>query len=84
MVVRPDGTELAVEGVCEGSIATEERGERGFGYDPLFVPDDGDGRTFSEMSEEEKNAISHRGRAFHALVRRPQRGARLSNTTKPR
>lgn len=68
MVVRPDGSELVVEGVCEGRIATEERGERGFGFDPLFIPDDGDGRTFSEMSEAEKNAMSHRGRAFHALV----------------
>ncbi|MFM7685960.1 MAG: RdgB/HAM1 family non-canonical purine NTP pyrophosphatase [Actinomycetota bacterium] len=69
MVVRPDGSELQVEGVCEGCIATEERGERGFGFDPLFVPDDGDGRTFSEMSEAEKNSMSHRGRAFAALVR---------------
>jgi XTP/dITP diphosphohydrolase len=68
MVVWPDGTELAVDGVCEGAIATEERGERGFGFDPLFIPDDGDGRTFSEMSEAEKNTMSHRGRAFHALV----------------
>jgi XTP/dITP diphosphohydrolase len=68
MVVRPDGSELVVEGVCEGAIATEERGERGFGFDPLFIPVDGDGRTFSEMSEEEKNALSHRGRAFAALV----------------
>jgi XTP/dITP diphosphohydrolase len=69
MVVRPDGSELQVEGVCEGVIATEERGERGFGFDPLFVPVDGDGRTFSEMSEAEKNSMSHRGRAFAALVK---------------
>ncbi|MBU6317088.1 MAG: RdgB/HAM1 family non-canonical purine NTP pyrophosphatase [Acidobacteria bacterium] len=68
MVVHPDGSELQVEGVCEGRIATKERGERGFGFDPLFVPDDGDGRTFSEMSEAEKNSMSHRGRAFAALV----------------
>ena len=68
MVVWPDGRELIVEGVCEGIIATEERGERGFGFDPLFVPTDGDGRTFSEMTDAEKNAISHRGRAFVALV----------------
>ncbi len=68
MVVRPDGSELSVHGVCEGSIAEHERGERGFGYDPVFVPDEGGGRTFSEMSEAEKNAISHRGRAFAALV----------------
>jgi XTP/dITP diphosphohydrolase len=68
MVSYPDGSELLVEGICRGAIATEERGERGFGFDPLFVPDDGDGRTFSQMSEAEKNAISHRGRAFEALV----------------
>ena len=68
MVVWPDGRELCVEGVCAGTIATEERGERGFGFDPLFIPDDGDGRTFSLMTDAEKNAISHRGRAFQALV----------------
>jgi len=68
MVVYPDGRELQVEGVCAGTIATEERGDRGFGFDPLFVPDDGDGRTFSLMTDDEKNAVSHRGRAFQALV----------------
>ena len=68
MVVWPDGAELIVEGVCEGTIATEERGDRGFGFDPLFVPADGDGRTFSLMTDAEKNEISHRGRAFVALV----------------
>jgi XTP/dITP diphosphohydrolase len=68
MVVHPDGSELVVEGVCDGIIATEERGERGFGYDPLFVPVEGDGRSFSEMSDADKNALSHRGRAFRALV----------------
>ena len=68
MVVWPDGHELAVEGVCEGSIATAERGARGFGYDSLFIPVEGDGRTFAEMSEADKNAVSHRGRALRALV----------------
>ncbi|MEI8237780.1 MAG: RdgB/HAM1 family non-canonical purine NTP pyrophosphatase [Actinomycetota bacterium] len=68
MVVHPDGTELVVEGVCEGVIASEERGERGFGFDPVFIPVDGDGRTFSEMSEADKNLVSHRGRAFRSLV----------------
>lgn len=67
MVVDSTGRELMVEGVCEGFIATEERGGRGFGFDPLFIPVDGDGRTFSEMSEAEKNELSHRGRAFRAL-----------------
>lgn len=68
VVDRPDGTELIVEGECRGRIAAEERGERGFGYDPLFIPDDGDGRTFAEMTDAEKHAISHRGRAFAALL----------------
>jgi XTP/dITP diphosphohydrolase len=68
MVVWPDGRELAAEGVCEGTIATVERGTRGFGYDPVFIPDDGDGRTFAEMDEDAKHALSHRGRAFRALL----------------
>ncbi len=69
MVVWPGGRELAVEGVCEGSIAVSERGERGFGYDALFIPAAADGRTFAEMSEADKNGLSHRGRAFRALVK---------------
>jgi XTP/dITP diphosphohydrolase len=64
----PDGTELAVDGAVEGHIALEPRGEAGFGYDPVFVPDDGGGRTFAEMSPAEKHAVSHRGRAFRALA----------------
>ena len=68
MVVWPDGHELAVEGVCEGTIATTELGDRGFGYDPVFIPDDGDGRSFAQMSDAEKNQISHRARALHALL----------------
>jgi len=68
MVVWPDGRELAVEGSCSGTISATERGERGFGYDAVFVPHDGDGRTFAEMSEAEKHELSHRGRAFRALV----------------
>jgi XTP/dITP diphosphohydrolase len=63
----PDGSELVAEGVVDGTIATEARGDRGFGYDPVFVPADGDGRTFAEMSADEKHAVSHRGRAFRAL-----------------
>jgi XTP/dITP diphosphohydrolase len=69
----PDGREVSVDGTCEGSIAEEERGARGFGYDALFVPAEGDGRTFAEMSEGEKHAVSHRGRAFRSLM------ARLTN-----
>ncbi len=68
MVVWPDGREVAAEGVCDGTIATVERGGRGFGYDAVFIPDDGDGRTFAEMSEDAKHAMSHRGRAFRALL----------------
>lgn len=64
----PDGTEVMAEGLMSGEIATEARGENGFGYDPVFVPDEGDGRTFAEMSTEEKNLVSHRGRAFRALA----------------
>jgi XTP/dITP diphosphohydrolase len=70
IVVWPDGREVVAEGVCDGTIAPAERGERGFGYDPVFVPVDGDGRTFAEMSEADKHALSHRGRAFRALLER--------------
>jgi len=66
----PDGREVLARGECRGRIANEERGERGFGYDAVFVPAEGDGRTFAEMSEEEKNVLSHRGRAFRALLAR--------------
>ena len=68
LVAYPDGSELVVDGVCEGHITERERGDRGFGYDSIFVPDDGDGRTFAEMTDDEKHAISHRGRAFRNLL----------------
>ena len=64
----PDGTEVVAHGTVDGYIATKARGEEGFGYDPVFVPDDGDGRTFAEMTLAEKQAVSHRGRAFKALA----------------
>ncbi len=64
----PDGSELVADGTVDGTIATEARGEQGFGYDPVFIPADGDGRTFAEMTAEEKHAVSHRGRAFRALA----------------
>jgi XTP/dITP diphosphohydrolase len=64
----PDGRELSVEGVCLGAISTEPRGHRGFGYDSIFIPDEGDGRSFAEMTDAEKHAISHRGRAFRNLL----------------
>lgn len=65
-IARPDGDPLFAEGVCEGRIAFERRGDGGFGYDPVFIPADGDGRHFAEMSADEKNSISHRGRAMRA------------------
>jgi XTP/dITP diphosphohydrolase len=70
MIVWPDGRELIAEGSIGGVLALAERGARGWGYDPLFIPDDpaGGGRTFAEMSEDEKHAISHRGRAFSNLA----------------
>lgn len=64
----PDGTELAVDGVCEGAIVEEERGDGGFGYDSIFAPAEGDGSTFAEMSAADKHAVSHRGRAFRSLL----------------
>jgi XTP/dITP diphosphohydrolase len=74
VVLWPDGREIAVEGRCDGVIALEETGARGFGFDPLFVPTpgmfEGDRRTFAEMSDAEKNELSHRGRAFRAMAER--------------
>ena len=70
LVAFADGAEVWAEGTVEGTIASEERGSHGFGYDPVFVPDGGDGRTFAEMRAEEKDAVSHRGRAFRGLARR--------------
>ncbi|MEP1122824.1 MAG: RdgB/HAM1 family non-canonical purine NTP pyrophosphatase [Ilumatobacter sp.] len=64
----PDGSEIAVEGVCAGTITTEERGAAGFGYDAIFAPDGGGGLTFSEMGVDAKHAVSHRGKAFRALL----------------
>lgn len=62
-----DNKEYLFEGIVEGRIAEAESGAEGFGYDPLFVPD-GFERTFAEMSAEEKNAVSHRGRAVRKLA----------------
>ncbi len=65
----PDGREVAALGEVEGHIADRPRGSGGFGYDPVFVPDEGGGRTFAEMSPAEKHGLSHRGRAFRTLAR---------------
>ena len=65
-LVNPDGGEMIVEGVFEGRITTEPRGDAGFGYDPVFEVGD---RTIAEMPEDEKNTISHRAQALQALAR---------------
>ncbi len=68
LVCATDGsTEVFGEGVVQGTIAAEPRGGSGFGWDSSFIPDDGDGRTYGEMTEDEKNLISHRRKAFLAL-----------------
>lgn len=67
----PDGREVSAEGVVEGWVAEQRRGSGGFGYDPVFVPFELDGRTFGEIAEESpeaKHALSHRGRAVRALA----------------
>ncbi len=68
VLAMPDGRVEAAEGRVSGRIVRVPRGSNGFGYDPVFVPD-GDTRTLAELSDEEKNAISHRGSAFRALRR---------------
>ncbi len=66
--VAPDGAEQRFEGRCEGTMASQPRGERGFGYDPVFLPGgERSGRTMAELSDTEKDAISHRGAAARAL-----------------
>lgn len=67
VLLGPDGVEVGFEGRCEGRLGPEPRGGQGFGYDPLFIPD-GHTRTYAELDEAEKNAISHRGRAWARLA----------------
>ncbi|MBQ1260633.1 MAG: non-canonical purine NTP pyrophosphatase, partial [Clostridia bacterium] len=66
-LVFPDGRELTAEGYLYGEITKNPRGTGGFGYDPLFVPE-GESRTVAEMTDEEKNKISHRARALELLL----------------
>jgi XTP/dITP diphosphohydrolase len=66
-VATPEGLERVVRGEVRGHLVRDRRGSNGFGYDPVFVPD-GHDRTTAEMSSEEKDAISHRGRAFRSLA----------------
>jgi XTP/dITP diphosphohydrolase len=68
LVAFPGGDELLAEGEVIGTIASEPVGTGGFGYDPLFVPEGGGGRTFAQMPAGEKHGLSHRGRAFRALA----------------
>ena len=65
--VDSEGNIITRTGICEGQIIYEMRGEGGFGYDPIFVPR-GSGQTFAEMPLDQKNSISHRGKAFEALA----------------
>jgi len=76
----PDGLEVAALGEVEGVITTAARGDGGFGYDPVFVPLEGDGRTFAEMTDQEKQALSHRARAFRTLAQ----GVRVVQETEGR
>jgi len=62
-----DGKESLFEGICEGRIITERRGSNGFGYDPVFIPDEAD-RTFAEMELDEKKLYSHRAKALKKLI----------------
>ncbi|GIJ52133.1 non-canonical purine NTP pyrophosphatase [Virgisporangium aliadipatigenens] len=68
-LVRPDGSEEVVHGEMRGRLIRTPRGDGGFGYDPLFVPE-GETRTSAELSPAEKDAISHRGKAFRALIQK--------------
>src|SRR5579885_2901846 len=61
LVAFPDGSEVWADGAVDGTIAAAPRGDRGFGYDPVFEPDESGGRTFAEMNAAEKDAMSHRG-----------------------
>ena len=76
----PDGLEVAALGEVEGVITTTARGDGGFGYDPVFVPIEGDGRTFAEMTSGEKHVLSHRARAFRTLAQ----GVRVLQETEGR
>lgn len=73
-LAHPDGMVITAEGRCEGSIGTEPRGKRGFGYDPLFLVEGYDGLTMAELPDEEKNCISHRKRAIEALLAKLEAG----------
>jgi XTP/dITP diphosphohydrolase len=66
--VTPDGREQLFEGRCTGTLASEPQGEGGFGYDPIFIADEAPGRTMAQLTDDEKDAISHRGHAARSLL----------------
>ena len=66
--VTPEGAEHVFEGRCTGTLAATPNGTGGFGYDPLFIPDEAPGRTMAELTDAEKDAISHRGHAARELL----------------
>ena len=67
-VAYPDGSWFVVDGEVEGRIAESPSGENGFGYDPIFMPEGGKGRSMAELTPDEKHALSHRGNAFRAVA----------------
>ena len=77
----PDGTEIIGEGVVEGEIVLVQRGTGGFGYDPVFAPEGGGGRTFAEMSPAEKRELSHRGRAIRCFAARLEQSRAVAPTS---
>jgi XTP/dITP diphosphohydrolase len=79
----PDGREVAAIGTVEGRISLAPRGHGGFGYDPVFIPAEGDGRTFAEMTPAEKHSVSHRGRAFRTLAEGLRALADARGSTEP-
>jgi XTP/dITP diphosphohydrolase len=66
--ISENGDVSSFEGIVSGRISTERKGDNGFGYDPVFIPTDGDGRTFAEMTTGEKNKMSHRSRAVRLFT----------------
>ena len=68
--VFPDGRKITVRGECEGKIAFDLKGNGGFGYDPLFLPEEYEGKTMAQLTPEEKDSISHRGKALRLLSKK--------------
>ncbi|HJM96971.1 MAG TPA: RdgB/HAM1 family non-canonical purine NTP pyrophosphatase [Acidimicrobiales bacterium] len=74
LIAWPDGSETIAHGVVEGKIMKDPVGKLGFGYDSIFLPNEGLGKTFGEMNNEEKSRISHRGRALRSLINKLEFG----------